>query len=88
MNDYSETIYVTIRVIISEENRSTIKMSCNSNDKVKVIAEEIAEFFNENKYKLSFISEGKQVKLSDSIAEMGITQLLCLKGGENGPKIF
>ena len=59
MNDYSETVYVTIRVIISEENRSTIKMSCNSNDKVKVIAEEIAEFFNENKYKLSFISEGK-----------------------------
>lgn len=88
MNDYSETVYVTIRVIISEENRSTIKMSCNSNDKVKVLAEEIAEFFNENKYKLSFISEGKQVKLSDSIAEMGITQLLCLKGGENGPKIF
>ena len=88
MNDYTETVYVTIRVIISEENRSTIKMSCNSNDKVKVIAEEIAEFFNENKYKLSFISEGKQVKLSDSIAEMGITQLLCLKGGENGPKIF
>ena len=88
MNDYSETVYVTIRVIISEENRSTIKMSCNSNDKVKVIAEEIAEFFNENKYKLSFISEVKQVKLSDSIAEMGITQLLCLKGGENGPKIF
>ena len=88
MNDYSETVYVTIRVIISEENRSTIKMSCNSNDKVKVIAEEIAEFFNENKYKLSFISEGKQVKLSDSRAEMGITQLLCLKGGENGPKIF
>ena len=88
MNDYSETVYVKIRVIISEENRSTIKMSCNSNDKVKVIAEEIAEFFNENKYKLSFISEGKQVKLSDSIAEMGITQLLCLKGGENGPKIF
>ena len=42
MNDYSETVYVTIRVIISEENRSTIKMSCNSNDKVKVIAEEIA----------------------------------------------
>jgi len=73
LNDYSETVYVTIRVIISEENRSTIKMSCNSNDKVKVIAEEIAEFFNENKYKLSFISEGKQVKLSDSIAEMGIT---------------
>ncbi len=87
-SDFSETVYVTIRVIISEENRSTIKMSCNSNDKVKVLAEEIAEFFNENKYKLSFMSEGKQVKLSDSIAEMGITQLLCLKGGENGPKIF
>jgi hypothetical protein len=48
-------------------------MSCSCNDKVKVLAEEIAEFFNENKYKLSFISETKQIKLSDSIAELGIT---------------
>ncbi len=88
LKDFSDTVNVTVRVIISEENRSTIKMSCNCNDKVKVLAEEIAEFFNENKYKLSFISEAKQIKLSDSIAEMGITQLLCLKGGENGPKVF
>ena len=48
-------------------------MSCNCNDKVKVIAEEIAEFFKENKYKLSFLSEAKPIKLSDSIAELGIT---------------
>ena len=46
MSDYRDTVDITIRVIISEENRSTIKMSCNCNDKVKVIAEEIAEFFN------------------------------------------
>ena len=48
-------------------------MSCKCNDKVKQIAEEVAEFFNENKYKLSFVSEGKQIKMSDSIAELGIT---------------
>ena len=48
-------------------------MSCSCNDKVKTIAEEIAEFFNENKYKLSFISDGKHIKLSDSIAELGIS---------------
>jgi len=60
-------------VIISEQSRQTIKMSCSCNDKVKTIAEEIAEFFNENKYKLSFISDGKQIKLSDSIAELGIS---------------
>ncbi len=79
---------MSVRVITSEETRSTIQMSCNCNDKVKVIAEEIAEFFNENKYQLSFISEAKQLKLSDSIAELGITQMLCLKGGEHGPKVF
>ena len=87
-HEFSDTVTLTIRVIISEQSRSTIQLSCSCNDKVKAIAEEIAEFFNENKYKLSFVSETKQIKLSDSIAELGITQLLCLKGGEHGPKIF
>lgn len=86
--DYDDTVIVSVRVVVGEEQRATVELSCSCNDKIKNIAEEMAEFFNEKKYKLSFISESKTLKMSDSIAEMGISKLLCVKGGDNGPKIF
>lgn len=63
-----------------------MQVSCNA--RVRDILEEVAEFTNENKYKLSVLKDGKQMQATDSLVECGATQLLVLKGGDSGPKTF
>lgn len=71
-------------------------MQRSANDKVIDIATAIAEMISVDKYGLSFYYAGKclslQTKLGDE--QIGLdtqeeqTTLLCLKGGDNGPKKF
>ncbi len=86
-SDVSTTMPLSVRVMANEDI-CTIQMEMQCNDKVSDVILELAEFTTENKYKLSLIKDGKPLKQTDSLAENHVTQLLCLKGNEAGPKTF
>jgi hypothetical protein len=68
-----------------------------ANDKIKSIAEELAELLGLSKYSLTFFLKGDKVSFGERLGERGIGGrpysdnddfLLCLKGGSEGPKIW
>lgn len=82
-----KTMPVTVRVMVNDEP-STIQMEMSCSAKVSDVIEELAELTTENKYKLTLVKDGVALKKSDSLAELKVTQLLCMKGGDVGPKTF
>ena len=51
---------VNVRVLVSEDQEiCSIQMQVSCNARVRDILEEVAEFTNENKYKLSVLKDGK-----------------------------
>lgn len=90
-------IEVGVRVIMDEEKRFSIILKRPANDKIKSIAEELAELLAISKYSLTFFFNGEKVNLGERLGDRAIggsgnnendNFLLCLKGGSEGPKIW
>lgn len=87
-----------VLVILSEDKKVTMTMSLQADDKAMAIADQIADIFGETKYSISFFSGGHKINLNDKLAELNLgffrdmnaqeTQIICLKGGLDAPKIF
>ena len=78
---------VVVRVMVSEEP-CTINMQVSCNAKVADIIDELSELTTEGKYKLSLLKDEEVLKRDASLVESKVTKLLCLKGGDHGPKTF
>lgn len=75
-------------------------MTCNTGCKALDLKEQIGNIYGETKYSTSLFYKGKKLNNSDTVADnqIGFTNqseseendqyILCLKGGENAPKIF
>jgi hypothetical protein len=70
---YALTMPVQVRVMVAENQMCLIEMQLSCNSKVSDIIDEVAEFTTENKYKLTVVVDGKQMKPSDSLAEHNVT---------------
>jgi hypothetical protein len=90
-------VEVSVRVIMDEEKRFSIILKRAANDKIKSIAEELAELLAISKYSLTFFFRGEKVNLGERLGDRAIGGrtnnesddfLLCLKGGSEGPKIW
>jgi len=79
------SISITVRVVTSELTPPfTVNLVVPCNETIKFVAETIAEFVAESKYKLSFVQGERSFKLTDSITEVTLGQtLLCLKGADS-----
>jgi hypothetical protein len=82
---------------MDEEKRFSIILRLPANDKIKSIAEELAELLAISKYSLTFFYKGEKVNLGERLGDRSIGGrtnnenddfLLCLKGGSEGPKIW
>ena len=78
---------VVVRVMVSDEP-CTINMHVPCSAKVADIIDELSELTTEGKYKLSLIKDEQVLKREASLVESKATKLLCLKGGDHGPKTF
>ena len=89
---------VTLRVVVSEDKRFTLSLKRPSNDKIKVLAEEVGELLNLTRYELTFFYKNEPLGLNERIGDREIgsphqsekiaNYLLCLKGGAQGPKTW
>ena len=93
-------VEVKVRVIISEDKRFTVALRRPSNDKMKILADDLGELLNLSRYALTFFFKGDKVALNERIGDREIgsspkkdasaekedSYLLCLKGGSEGPK--
>jgi hypothetical protein len=90
-----------IRVVMSEDKRFSLVIKRSTNDKIMAIAEELAELLNVTKYSLTFFYKGDKVGLKERLGDRDIGAhaknsldtsgenfLLCLKGGNEGPKAW
>ena len=85
---------MSLRVIVSEEQRFTLILRKSPNEKIKSIAEELGDILQLSKYRLSFFFKGEKVSLGDRLGDREIGSkpdsqsddfLLCIKGGSDGP---
>jgi hypothetical protein len=90
-------VEISIRVIVSEEQRFTLILRKSVNEKLKSIAEELGDMLALSKYRLTFFYRGEKVNLSDRFGdrEIGASPdnqadefLLCMKGGSDGPIVW
>jgi hypothetical protein len=93
-------IELNVRVIMGEDKRFSLVIKRSTNDKLMMIAEEIAELLSVSKYSLTFFYKGEKVGLKERLGDRDIgafskdfthegeTFLLCLKGGNEGPKVW
>lgn len=100
LHTWTSKIYIQIRVILQEDKVQTLELQCNTNHKIQDLQEQIANIFGETKYSTSLFCKGKKLNAGERIADthVGYTQahlvaenqrfLLCLKGGEDAPKVF
>mmetsp|Transcript_40781 Transcript_40781/g.39376 ORF Transcript_40781/g.39376 Transcript_40781/m.39376 type:complete len:112 (+) Transcript_40781:240-575(+) len=84
LNDYEEEevtleqencaqeIEVSLRVIVSEEQRFTLILRKSPNEKIKSIAEELGDILQLSKYRLSFFFKGEKVNLGDRLGDKEI----------------
>lgn len=97
-DDIRIELSLTLRVVVSEEKRFTIKMKRPTNDKIKMLAEEVGELLNLTRYELTFFYKNEPLGLNERIGDRDIgsthssdemkNYLLCLKGGAQGPKTW
>ena len=97
-DDIHIEVTVTLRVVVSEEKRFTLTMKRPSNDKIKVLAEEVGELLNLTRYELTFFYKNEPLGLNERIGDRdigtiltngnAINYLMCLKGGAQGPKAW
>jgi hypothetical protein len=79
---------------VSEDQKFSLIFKKPANEKLKSIAEELGEFLNLSKYRLTFFFKGEKVNLSERLGDKEIGGkpnndkddfLLCMKGGSDGP---
>jgi len=90
-------VEISARVVVCEDKRFSIILKKPANDKIKSIAEELAELLGLSKYALTFFYRGDKVGFNERFGDRNIGGksnnesddfLLCLKGGNEGPKIW
>lgn len=85
-------VEIAIRVVISEENRFTLKLLRPANDQMKTLAEDVGELLNLTRYEITFFYKNETIGLNERIGDREIgsinfeedlikNYLLCLKGG-------
>lgn len=65
-------VELSIRVVISEDKRFSLIIKKQANDKIKMIAEELAELLNLSKYALTFFYKGDKVGLNERLGDRDI----------------
>lgn len=90
---WTNVVKIKIRVIQSQEKIYTVEYKVDANSTCLKFIEALADFSNETKYSISLFYKGQKINVNDQIANLGIqqsnqTQIICLKGGLDQPKIF
>jgi hypothetical protein len=67
-------VEVPIRVIISESKRFSLTLRRPSNDKLKILAEDLGELLGLSKYALTFFFNGDKVGLNERLGDRAIGQ--------------
>lgn len=70
--DIRVEVEVLLRVIVSEDNRFTLTLKRPSNDKIKVLAEDLGEMLGLSKYALTFFYHGDKVGLNERLGDREI----------------
>lgn len=82
---------------MDEDKRVSLILNKQANDKIKQVAEEIADLEGISKYSITFFYKGEKLNFGERLGDRGIggkpgnesdNFLLCLKGGNEGPKIW
>ena len=63
---------LSIRVVINEDKRFSLIIKKLANDKIKMVAEELAELLNLSKYSLTFFFKGDKVGLNERLGDRDI----------------
>lgn len=66
---------------MSEDKRFTLVVKKQTNDKIKAIAEELAEILNVTKYSLTFFYKGDKIGLNERLGDRDIG--VSSKGNQN-----
>ena len=61
-----------MRVVISEDKRFSLVVKKQANDKIKAVAEELAELLNLSKYALTFFFKGDKIGLNERLGDRDI----------------
>ena len=96
-------VEINVRVVVGEDQRFSISIKKNTNAKIKQISEDIADLINTPKYGLTFFYQGEKLSFGDRLGDKAIgipcalsqstskdqeKFILCLKGGNEGPKAW
>ena len=65
-------VEVKVRVVISEDKRFTLALRRPSNDKMKILADDLGELLNLSRYALTFFFKGDNVALNERIGDREI----------------
>lgn len=65
-------VELSIRVVISEDKRFSLIIKKAANDKIKMVAEELAELLSLSKYALTFFYKGEKITLNDRLGDREI----------------
>ena len=65
-------IELSVRVVISEDKRFSLVVKKNANDKIKAVAEELAELLNLSKYALTFFYKGDKIGINERLGDRDI----------------
>jgi hypothetical protein len=65
-------VEINIRVVMSEDKRFSLNIKKAANDKIKAIAEELAELLGLSKYALTFFYKGDKVTMNDRLGDKDI----------------
>lgn len=63
---------IQVRVVISEEKRFSLTIKRPSNDKIKMLAEELGDMLGLSKYALTFFYKGDKVGLNERLGDREI----------------
>ena len=59
-------------MVISEDKRFSLVVKKQANDKIKAVAEELAELLNLSKYALTFFFKGDKVGINERLGDRDI----------------
>ena len=88
-------VEINVRIVVSEDSRFSITIKKSTNAKIKQISEDLCELIDTPKYGMTFFYQGEKLSFGEKIGDRNIgappgfkneTYLMCLKGGNEGPK--
>jgi len=65
-------VEVKVRVVMSEDKRFTLALRRPSNDKMKILADDLGELLNLSRYALTFFFKGDKVALNERLGDREI----------------